>query len=430
MAIGVGWGGTNIIYVPKADLALIQPSPEVRELDLDWFRLELKDLEDDEEGIAHPDTHRHNTEVTLSGLTYARIIEIIAPYTVEFEDGQYTINCVGANHNLSDVKVANQVSLIVNNAAGLINMPAIEYSSFDGGVTVDVVNGVVGTVYNIGTPQNPVNNVADALLIASYRGFTTFYIIEDITLDSGTDFEEMIFVGESKTKSLITIESDADVENCEFFDAEITGVLDGGSVLKNCLIKNINYVNGYIEQCVLGTGTVTLGGGEEAHFLDCWSGVVGTATPIIDMGGSGQALGMRNYNGGIHLKNKSGPDKVNIDLNSGHVILDSTVTNGEIVIRGIGKLTDNSIGATVDCNELVNSENVATAVWNDSDAEFLLKVIRNKKSLEKNSSIWELIIYDNDNSTPILNKAIKDKDGNNITDLAAGVLSQELKTSV
>lgn len=101
-------------------MTLIQSSPEMRELDLDTFRLALKDLEDDEEGMTLPDTHSHVTETTLAGLTYARIIEILDPYTVEFEDGQYTVNCVGANHNLSDVKVANQVSLVVNNAAGLI----------------------------------------------------------------------------------------------------------------------------------------------------------------------------------------------------------------------------------------------------------------------------------------------------------------------
>jgi hypothetical protein len=58
------------------------------------------------------------------------------------------------------------------------------------------------------------------------------------------------------------------------------------------------------------------------------------------------------------------------------------------------------------------------------------KTIYNKKSLVKNGSIWELIIYDNDNITPILNKALKDKNGNNITDLVAGILAEELQSSV
>ena len=112
---------TQIITIPKADTTLVQASPEVRELDVNAFRLGLKDIEDSEDGMPHLDTHQHNTEVTISGVTYARTFEIINGYTVEFEDGQYTVSCTGANHNLGDVKVANQVSLIINNAAGLIN---------------------------------------------------------------------------------------------------------------------------------------------------------------------------------------------------------------------------------------------------------------------------------------------------------------------
>jgi len=119
MAISITWG-TRVIYVPRADMPLLQVSPEIRELDLNVLRLALKDLEDDEEGMPFPDTHRHVTEATLSGLTFARLVEIINSYTVEFEDGQYTVFCTGANHNLADVKVANQVSLIINNSAGLI----------------------------------------------------------------------------------------------------------------------------------------------------------------------------------------------------------------------------------------------------------------------------------------------------------------------
>jgi hypothetical protein len=120
MAVSVDWG-TKVITIPKADTSLLQASPEVRELDVDWFRLQLKALEDDEAGMPYLDTHSHVTELTLAGFTYVRSLEIKNGYTVEFEDGQYTVSCTGANHNLSDVKVANQVSLVINNSAGLLN---------------------------------------------------------------------------------------------------------------------------------------------------------------------------------------------------------------------------------------------------------------------------------------------------------------------
>lgn len=119
MAISVNWA-TRVISIPRADLTLVSGS--LYELDVDWLRLRLKDLEDGETGMMFPDTHRHNTEVTLSGVTYARTFEVINGYTITFEDvgTPYTVRCVGANHNVADVKNVNQVSLIIGNSAGLI----------------------------------------------------------------------------------------------------------------------------------------------------------------------------------------------------------------------------------------------------------------------------------------------------------------------
>jgi hypothetical protein len=119
MAISVNWA-TKIITVPKADTTLLTLVPfEVRELDLNVFRLALKDLEDDEDGQPWPDTHRHNTSVTLGGVTLARTVEIINGYTVTFEAGSYAVNLVGANSNIADVANLNQVSIRASNSAGL-----------------------------------------------------------------------------------------------------------------------------------------------------------------------------------------------------------------------------------------------------------------------------------------------------------------------
>jgi hypothetical protein len=122
MAISITWA-TRTIVVPKADLTFI--SGITYEFDVNAFRLALKDLEDGEEGIAFPTTHTHNTQVVLSGTTYARTFEIINGYTVDFtspDTNHYTIKCVGANHNIADVlsSTHRHFSLIVGNSAGLI----------------------------------------------------------------------------------------------------------------------------------------------------------------------------------------------------------------------------------------------------------------------------------------------------------------------
>lgn len=116
MAISVNWN-TNVIFVPQADLTSLGGG--VYELDLDVFRLSLKAIEAGE-GITFTDLHKHTTEATLSGTTFARVVEILSPYTVEFEDLQYAVNLVGANSNIPDKAVVNQVSIRSFNTGGLV----------------------------------------------------------------------------------------------------------------------------------------------------------------------------------------------------------------------------------------------------------------------------------------------------------------------
>lgn len=124
MAISVNWI-TGEITVPRADNPIIQASPEIRSFDTVQFFNDLKDLEASADGIPWPDTQTHNSEVTISGIIYAASLEIIAPYFVTFEDGQYTVRLDGTNNNIVDVATANQVRLILGNSAGLSRVQEI-----------------------------------------------------------------------------------------------------------------------------------------------------------------------------------------------------------------------------------------------------------------------------------------------------------------
>ena len=115
MAYSVNWA-TKVVTIPQSDLTLV--SPGVYELDVLTFWAEIHDIQDDE-GMPYLDIMRSNAPVTLSGLTLARTVEVINGYTIEFEDGQYQVNLTGANNNLLDTRVQNQVSLNANNSAGL-----------------------------------------------------------------------------------------------------------------------------------------------------------------------------------------------------------------------------------------------------------------------------------------------------------------------
>lgn len=121
VGVTIDWG-TRVIFVPRFFLTYVGGT--TYQLDTNTFRNALKDLEDNEAGAVFPVTHRHNTIVTLSGVTYARVIEIINGYTITFEDGQYSVNLVGSNNNIPDVLNLNQVSVRAANSAGLTNSTA------------------------------------------------------------------------------------------------------------------------------------------------------------------------------------------------------------------------------------------------------------------------------------------------------------------
>lgn len=121
--IDINWA-TRTIFVPIQAMTLTQSSPTViYTLNLNEFRLALKALEQTPAGMVAPDTHRHNTEVSVGGVTLARVIEIINGYIVEFENGQYAVNLVGANSNVGDRVVVNNVSVRSANSAGLTSSP-------------------------------------------------------------------------------------------------------------------------------------------------------------------------------------------------------------------------------------------------------------------------------------------------------------------
>jgi hypothetical protein len=238
-----------------------------------------------------------------------------------------------------------QIVLANSSSATLQEQGAIQYSSFGGGVSVDVLSPYSGTEFPVGTPEKPVNNMTDADLIATERGFNKFFVRGSLNLSSGLNVTGHIFEGQNANLSVIAVDDAAVVTNCTFQECALTGVLDGGSLVRNSVIYDLYYVNGVLHLCMINPGVITLGGTSTAHFLDCKSGVPGQLTPTIDFGVGDTSLAMRGYDGGILLRNKTGVGLVSIDLASGQVRIDlDTVVNGQITVRGDGKVVDHATG--------------------------------------------------------------------------------------
>jgi hypothetical protein len=121
MAISVDWP-TKVITVNQSDPEVSLVSGTTYELDTDAFRLALKALSDDEEGMPWPRITKHNTVVVLDGVNYVRSWEIINGYTVQvLPDSSWRLQMDGESNNnfhSNGILVQNSVQVIPANSAG------------------------------------------------------------------------------------------------------------------------------------------------------------------------------------------------------------------------------------------------------------------------------------------------------------------------
>ena len=273
----------------------------------------------------------------------------------------------GLDINAISPSAFTQIVRASSSSATNQNSADIEVASFNGRVTIDLDNitGLAssGTTFPAGTRRQPCDNLEDALAICSSRGFDTLFVLGNATIDSGLIYDNFTFIGEHKAKTHITISPDASVYGCEIEQAIVTGTLDGYSTFRECLVSDLLFFNGTIENCGL-SGTITLDGNAQATIVNCYDNKAGLGTPTIDMGGAGQSLIIANYFGGIKIIHKTGNDDISINVASARVILDSTVTAGNIIIRGTGELEDNST-ADVNSLNLVNGLKLAKIAYGE-----------------------------------------------------------------
>lgn len=265
-----------------------------------------------------------------------------------------------------------QVIRTSSSSATLQELEAIQYSSFGGQVHVNT-SGTAGTTYPAGTPQQPVNNLEDALEIAVERGFTRLIFESDWTFESGDNVSLYELVGTAETKTTLTFNAGSVCAGSEFEDCTVEGTLVSPSAFRKCILNNITGatigVVGTIEvsDCLF-TGTITLSPALEGQIdlINCISGVAGTATPTFDMNGANVDVIVRNYAGGMEIHNFSNVSNnvMSIDMNSGNVILDSSCTTGSITVRGTSLLTDNTNGTTVNTSGLVFPDAIQLSSFN------------------------------------------------------------------
>ena len=114
---------TKVFTINQADLTLVTGT--LYSADTNALRKEMMSLLASENYIWMEDSFFHNTEVTISGVVYARTLGTLNGYSYTFSpDSQWSVRLEGSNNDFWDIEAGNlnqnQVQVIPTNSAGLI----------------------------------------------------------------------------------------------------------------------------------------------------------------------------------------------------------------------------------------------------------------------------------------------------------------------
>ena len=300
-------------------------------------------------------------------------------------------------------------------------------SAFSEHIHVSFNDGVDGTAFPLGTRNSPVKSIADAVIIGAVEGIDDLLIDEDITILSTDNIDGFTITGSHIIKSQITVQSGASTQLSKFTNCFLTGTLSGRVTILDSTVENLLDFEGLMHEVVIESGGIRLatGGNAISFILDSYSGVPGVATPEIDFNNTTHALAIRAYSGGIKFVNKTQTNAVSIDFISGQLIIDTTTTAGQIVVRGIYHLENNSTGSPgIDLVQNTNLDTIEIKIDNmqiDVDAievtvgnislvvDDLIKYQRNKSIIDPVN--FTLTIYEDDGVTPLTVFNLQDDSG-------------------
>jgi hypothetical protein len=167
---------TFVISIPKSDTEFIETNAttgyEIRSYDEYALMRELADYLDSEAGATMPNAFNHGTNVTISGVVFARLLSFLAPYTITFENGAYQVKLIGGtNNNMLDVLNPNSVSVIPANTAGL--QTVVSGSGVTEQDKLDIVSGTWAHVAEAGLSAEDLLRLIAAVLQGNASGLSS-----------------------------------------------------------------------------------------------------------------------------------------------------------------------------------------------------------------------------------------------------------------
>lgn len=267
--------------------------------------------------------------------------------------------------------------------AGLID------AVYMGEVWVDTTSGSSGTTLLRGSRQDPVDNLTDALSIASTLGIDTLHFLDAaaLTPTSGnftalvgkrllTDFPTT-FANNTASLELLSLSrfegpwlidmTDLQANAVQFEDCYGVRFVDDSTseFVTSCVFRRCG-VSGDLAKSATGGGN--------NFFVNCYQEQGSGVTNALTLKGVNLPDYFVNYNGHVlfaDITSAGGSPEYDLNLNASHVVIQSSVTNATAIkLSGSSLLTDNSTGGTV-TNHLApipSAGEVADAVWDEATA--------------------------------------------------------------
>lgn len=267
-------------------------------------------------------------------------LHIVATAANGFESGK-SYCAVISTGTVGGVSVVGEVvqQFSIERSAGAL---AMKYMGPRGpGIYLNDAAANTNTVFGTdGTIDNPVSTIAAAKTLADGKSIHRIYMVNNsvITLAATMEGYEFIGIGEM-TSNTIDLGSQ-DVDNSYFENVLISGAQGGTERFEacRCVLGTLTSLEVTTDFCrLMGPFTVR----NDCSFDHCSSTVAGAGTPVLDINSIANInIYCGHYTGGLQVNNAVATTVMSYQ-SDGQIIIDSTCTGLEIVVRGDCKVTDN-----------------------------------------------------------------------------------------
>lgn len=328
------------------------PLPGSKELGLTYFMINGWKIKPFEESQV----------LTVNGNLYSE--DGSSPYAPVL--GSYNVTIISSVSNLVDSTVQQ--------------LPEIEYASYNGGVTIDTVNGTDSSVYPYGTPLYPCKTTANSYAIRIARGFKKVYLRSNLNLVGIPDgvLNGLDIIGETGNRKYTLTVTNVLVTACKATNLTVTGAFKAGSTAQaidceihdalnvglratNCSILSGVYESTDLSNCLLKGDIKIKENGNMSGIGIVFEGDFST----IDMQNAASTVSLDVDSGYFKLINSTTGCLAEFNLRGGEIEIDSTCTGGEYYLEGYGTLFNN--GSMIEkANHLLALETIPIPIENSS----------------------------------------------------------------